>query len=254
MKKLFSLLYLLTLSFSFAQVNPVFSMHFVKVEGDLEAFEKVQSLYMQKAAQAAVDDGDISFWGFLKRINFDGVDDEERSNYLFVQTNKDIDQMLNEKNAWWNNASKVLSPEEQELVAALNKTFEWTRDGRHIFTQEVSIAKGMGSYIQFNFATPKNLSGFISENKSLWKNHFNTSMDKMGMVNWGVGRRIAPINKDWSSVVTWDMFDSLENLMKYRIGFELPDSVAKKSKMSTYNPDGWNSGIIFQPIAFTTEK
>ena len=40
-------------------------------------------------------------------------------------------------------------------------------------------------------------------------------MTKMGMVNWGVGRKIAPTGMNTASVSTWDMFDSLENLMKY---------------------------------------
>ena len=30
-----------------------YSMHFVRIEGDLEAFEKVQKMYMQKVAQNA---------------------------------------------------------------------------------------------------------------------------------------------------------------------------------------------------------
>ena len=41
-------------------------MHAVRVEGDLEAFEKVQSLYMAKVAQNAVDKIDIAFWAFKK--------------------------------------------------------------------------------------------------------------------------------------------------------------------------------------------
>ncbi len=51
-----------------AQVYQTFSMHFVKIEGDLKAFETVQSEYMQKVAQNAVNNGDIAFWAFLKRV------------------------------------------------------------------------------------------------------------------------------------------------------------------------------------------
>ena len=52
----------------------------------------------------------------------------------------------------------------------------------------------------------------------------------MNMVNWGVGRKIAPISQQWSTVVTWDMFESLEDLMKYRVG-EGPTPPSSKSKM-----------------------
>ena len=98
MKKLLSLIVLIS-TFASAQVYQTFSMHFVRVEGDLEAFEKVQSIYMHKVAQDAVEKGDISFWAFLKRIGMDNIDDEKKKNYLFVQSNRDITAMLSDKNS-----------------------------------------------------------------------------------------------------------------------------------------------------------
>ena len=52
MKKLLSLILLFS-TFAGAQVYQTFSMHLVRIEGDLEAFEKVQTMYMQKVAQEA---------------------------------------------------------------------------------------------------------------------------------------------------------------------------------------------------------
>jgi len=255
MKKILFILIIL-LSFGInAQVYQTFSMHAVRIEGDLEAFEKVQSIYMKKVAQKAVDNGDIAFWAFLKRYTVDAIDNEERYNYLFVQSNKDIAAMLSEKNSWWNNASKVLSKDELEMVEALSGNFTWTEDTRHIFVDEVSIEKGLGKVIQFNFARPKNLAGFISENKVLWKKHFTMNMDKMGMVNWGVGRKIAPRNKNTSTVVTWDMFNSLEELMQYRVGNPgIVNPALNKSKMEVYNPDGFDNELIFVPITFAVNQ
>ena len=250
MKKLFTLLLLFVSISLSAQASQIYSMHFVRVEGDLEAFETVQKTYMQKVAQNSVNKGDISFWAFLKRVTMDNIDDEERKNYLFVQSNSDVEAILSAKNQWWNNASSLLTKQEQAIVGALSSKFTWTSDSRHIFKDEVSIQKSMGEYIQFNFASPKNLAGFISENKTLWKNHFSKNMSKMGMVNWGVGRKIAPTGMNTPSVSTWDMFDSLEDLMKYRVGFELPSDVAKNSKMGSYNPDGWKYSPIFNVITF----
>ena len=233
-----------------SQAYQTYSMHFVRVEGDLDAFEKFQKTYMQKVAQNAVDKGDISFWAFLKRVRMDNIDDEKRKNYLFVQSNSNISAILSEKNQWWNNASSVLTEKERAIIEGLSSRFTWTEDSRHIFQDEVSIVKGLGTHIQFNFASPENLAGFITENKTLWKNYFSKNMDKLGMVNWGIGRKIAPTGMNTSSVSTWDMFDSLENLMKYRAGFELPDDISKKSKMSSYNPDGWRYSPIFNAISF----
>ena len=59
------MLLLLSLTLS-AQAYQTYSMHFVRIEGDLEAFETVQKMYMQKVAQNAVDKGDIVFWAFCE--------------------------------------------------------------------------------------------------------------------------------------------------------------------------------------------
>ena len=74
---------------------------------------------------------------------------------------------------------------------------------------------------------------------------------KMNMVNWGVGRKIAPLSAEWSTVVTWDMFESLEDLMKYRV-FLVKDQRLHQAnlKMGVYNPDGFRNQVIFQPLKF----
>ena len=170
-----------------AQEYGVYSMHFVRIEGNTENFEKVQSMYMQKVAKQAAEKGEISFWAFLKHVPMDNIDDEERYNYVFIQSMASIEAMLSEKNNWWNQADSVLSSEEQAIVSALSATHTWTADSRHIYLDEGSIAKGLGGFIQFNFARPENVEGFIQENLTLWKPYFEKNMERMGMVNWGVG-------------------------------------------------------------------
>ena len=253
MKKILTSILILSIALVSAQQNSIFTMHFLRVEGDVEAFEKVQSMYMKKVAQKATDNGDIMFWAFLRRLNLDYDSDENRINYLFVQTNKNINATLSDANNWWTNAPNVLSKEEQDMVAALQKSFTWKISHRHIFINEVQIANSVGSHIQFNFARPDNLSGFISENKTLWNNYFKSNMSKMGMVNWGVGRKLEPLSANWSTVVSWDMFDSLESLMNYRIGFSLPSNIANKSKMSEYLTEGFRNQPIFEVVTHTQQ-
>ena len=64
-------------------------------------------------------------------------------------------------------------------------------------------------------------------------------MASMGMVNLGVGKKLVPLGTNWAKVSTWDMFNSLEELMNYRIRSELPTELSKKSKMKDYNPEGF---------------
>ena len=79
-------------------------------------------------------------------------------------------------------------------------------------------------------------------------------MSRMGMVNWGVGRKIVPTWINTPSVSIWDMFDSVENLLKYRAEFSLPPDMAKKSKMITHNPNGWKFSPIFNSISFVVPE
>ncbi len=50
------------------------------------------------------------------------------------------------------------------------------------------------------------------------------------------------------------MFNSLEELMKYRANATLDQMVAEKSKMATINPDGFTAQPIFQPIVFAVKE
>mgnify|MGYP004025302127 FL=1 len=137
-------------------------MHFVRIEGDLEAFETVLQNYIQKVAQNAVDKGDIVFWVFLWRVTIDNINDEERKNYFFVQSNTDIAAIISVKNECWKNSSSILSKEKQAIVDALSSKFTSVSDLRHIFQDEVSVIKGLGTHVKFNFASPKNLAVFTA--------------------------------------------------------------------------------------------
>ena len=76
---------------------------------------------MKKVAKQATEKGDISIWPFLAHVPMYNINDE-KNNYLFVQSNLNIEAMLGDKNSWWNQVDTVLSSEEQSLVSALSST------------------------------------------------------------------------------------------------------------------------------------
>ena len=79
MKHLFLFIALfLTTNFSIAQEGVIVTMHAALVEGDLQAFEEVESKYMQKVAQYAAEKGDILAWNLLKAVQLDGINDEQQ--------------------------------------------------------------------------------------------------------------------------------------------------------------------------------
>ena len=255
MKKLFFLCSLLCLSLTLqGQENFLFTIHAVQIEGDLEAFEKVESMYMQRVAQAAVDKGEIMGWSLNKSMHLDNINDEENFNYVFIQSAKDVQGIVSPKSAWWNNANDILSSKELKEVEELQKTFTWKKDVKVLYQVESAIwdNKYDGSVVfQFNFAKPKNSNGFVEENKTLWRPFFDKNKSKLNMIGWGVASKVHPRGEDWSDVVTWDAFKNLEDLYQYRIGVDGVNPPSEKSNMQEYNPDGFSNSPIYVGVATT---
>ena len=251
MKKIISLLAIVLISINIAQAQRVYSIHSVRVEGNLQNFEKAQML-QSKVAQASVNNGDVAGWKLLQVVSMDGVDDENGFNYVFAQSANNIDQLLDPKFAWWNNNAKVLSKSEQDELALLTTSFKWTKDERNVFVTEDDLP-GTGEYVQFNFGRPANMTGFVAENKALWKPFFRDNMAKFNMGGWGVARRLTSgTSLGNTTIMTWDGFKSLNDLMKYRIGFTLPKELLDKSKMAQYDPNGFSQHQILKVLANTT--
>lgn len=260
MKKILLLIAVLC-TVQMANAQKVFSLHTVKIEGDLKAFEKLETELNAKAAQEAVNKGDILYWGLFKIQQFNQLEIPGEYNYVFVQWANSIDDLLGPKSAWWLNASKVLTPLEIEQTKSLQASFKWTKDMRNIFVvdDEAYEAGGHAEYFQFNFGRPVDKAGFIAENKALWKPFFVKNMSKMNMKVWGVGRRLTFPTKDtsYNTIMSWDGFTSLEDIMKFRIGgTPIPgyNEVIQKSKMTTYIPEGFTYSPIFKVLKGTTAK
>ena len=237
----------------------VFTLHAVKIEGNTDAFEKVETELNAKVAQEAVNKGDILYWGLFKVTKFNSGDIPGDYNYVWVQWANSIDDLLSQKSNWWNNSDKVLTPAEMELRKTYSVTYKGVKDAREVFVvEDQASVTGNAAYFQFNFGRPTNVSGFIEENKTLWKPFFVKNMNQMNMKVWGVARRLTfpTMETSHNTVMSWDAFSSLEDLMKYRIGLKIPGytEVVQKSKMKTYMPDGFSYAPIFKVLKATTVK
>ena len=259
MKKIFLIIAVLC-TVQFANAQKVFSLHAVRVEGNTDAFEKVETELMSKVTQDAVNKGDVLYWGLFKVHKFNNSLAPGEYNYVWVQWANSIDDLLGAKGEWWKNISKVLTPAEMEQMKVLSASYKGVEDARNFFVvdDEAYDNNGKADYFQFNFGRPANVAGFIEENKSLWKPYFVKNMSKMNMKVWGVARRLTfpTMETSHNTVMSWDAFSSVEDLMKYRIGLQFPgsDEASKKTKMSTYMPDGFSYMPIFKVLKGTTAK
>ena len=101
MKK--NILFILLLTF-YSVSSQIAVFHPVQVPSDqVEKFEKVQTEYVQKIAQDAVDKGNLGAWALLKAFNSTSED----YNYLWVHLYQDVDQVV-DKFSWWANSEEVL--------------------------------------------------------------------------------------------------------------------------------------------------
>ena len=96
----------------------------------------------------------------------------------------------------------------------------------------------------WNFARPKNLAGFINENKTLWKKQFESDMG--GRISWGVGLKLNNRSQNLSSVMTWDRYPSLADALEALNQYE--GASLRGSKMNEYDPDGWTAQVIVSDV------
>lgn len=244
MKKTLFLLAILFSTLSFSQRVFEISFRHVPIE-NMDEFENLEINYWSKVVSDGIKNGQQISWSLHKRLDAGMINfNEDEATHAFVNVFENMDQYLNSIKVW-QNAPKILGPDSDRFsTSPISKTLMIQR-----YIIEDNLDSGeQGSFAIWNYAKPKDLNGFISENSKLWKPYFKNNMKKSDMVAWGVGSRIYPANDNSSTAMTWDIFKTLKGAMSHLSSFSVPDSVLKKSKMNEYNPDGFRYRIIWQTL------
>jgi len=211
MKKLF---FLLLFIISIGANAQIVSFHPVKVNTEqLQNFLDIETNHMKKIAQSAVNNGDLTGWRLLELFN-PGSDDY---NYMWVNIYKDFKSATSPKASWWNNSEEVIGVKTNILLDGLNEIIP---DRRYFYEVKQQIPNTEpSSYVILNFASPNDVENQMIETEKYVIPHFKKNMKKFGMVGWGLGTKITPQGKEYSSMMTWDSYDSLENVMKHLAGY-----------------------------------
>jgi len=222
----------------------VVTFHPVKVNpNQLESFLDIETNYMSKIAQKAQDDGNLMGWRLLQLFN-PGADD---FNYMFVNIYKDFDAATSPEANWWTNAEKVVGVKTSILLDVYS-SLEF--DKRYFYEVKQQIANTKPSdYVILNFARPNDLNIQIEEAKKFVLPHFKKNMKKFGMVGWGLGTKITPQGKEYSSMMTWDSYDSLENVMKHLGGYGVIEGLPFDKFSEIIE---WENRYIMKVISSTT--
>ena len=230
-KLLFGFALLATLSMT-AQY---YSITYVSVTSEnIEEFERKETTYWAKVKKAAIDKGEQNLWLLARKVGTAGNNDV---NYAFVNGYPSLEAMLSTS---WN--SETLGFNVQDAISP------YTVYEIHNYKVLDQIPGQGGKYSVWNYARPKNMKGFVSENQNLWKPMMEETIknDESGLTNWGIGARIYPMGQEESTVMTWDGYKTLVDAMK---ALDVSDfTPPSKSKMNDYDPDGFRLRVIWEQV------
>jgi len=210
-----NILFIFLLTF-YSVSSQIAVFHPVQVPGDqVETFEKIQTEYVQKIAQDAVDNGNLGAWALLKAFNATSED----YNYLWVHLYQDVDQVV-DKFTWWANSEEVLGIKPDILYGDIDAK----ADRRYFYKMELAInGDSDGEWVILNFGNPDNVDQFLKDSEKIVMPHFEKMMNKSGMLGWGVATKITPQGKnsqggDYATAMTYDIYDNLKNVMLHMSG------------------------------------
>ena len=133
-----------------------YSITYVSVSSeDIAEFERKETTYWSKVKKAAIDRGEQNLWLLARKVGTAGNNDV---NYAFVNGYPTLEAMTSTS---WNpeslgfNVQDAMSP--------------YTVYEIHNYKILDQIPGQGGKYSVWNYARPKNMKGFVSENQDLWK-------------------------------------------------------------------------------------
>lgn len=245
-KVIFLIASFLIVSISYAQVSYLQYRH-VPSDKEQEFLEK-ETQYWSKVAKAAIDNGAMTGWALWRKVSVTAPD---APNYVFVNTFPSIDKI--DQNAVWSeeNIKKMgVSPDMVETNSFTTVSFDY-------WMQLEDFVEGDYKFAVVNYAKPESLSGFIEENKTLWKpfHQSNITGKTMGMTSWGLMSVITPTGKQSKfSCFTWDGFNTMAGAMNY-LRYQSPTDatgpwtdIMSKTKMGEIMPDGFEYSIVYELV------
>lgn len=249
MKK--SLLLIASMILTFSAFGQIAYLQYRVVPADKEGeFVERETKYWSQVAKAAIEQGNLVGWSLWRKV---GVTEEGAPNYVFMNVYESADKMDPSKVWTDENVQKMgANPDDVETNSFTTVAFDY-------YMQLEDAIQGNNTYAIVNYAKPEDRTGFIEENKTLWKplHENNIKNGSNGMISWGVMSTIYPtgVNARFSCL-TWDGFNTMADALKY-MSYSSPNpdqgetewsKVISKSKMNEILPDGFQYRIIYEKV------
>ena len=151
---------------SLSMTAQYYSITYVSVASDdVEEFERKETTYWSKVKKAAIDRGEQNLWLLMRKV---GTAGNNEVNYSFVNGYPSLEAMTSTS---WNPES--LGFDVQDAMSP------YTVYEIHNYKVLDQIPGEGGKYSVWNYARPKNMKGFVSENQDLWKPMMEKQLKKI---------------------------------------------------------------------------
>jgi hypothetical protein len=177
----------------------------------IEAFIYRETTYWSKVAQNAVNKGNMSFWAVLQKVG--GMDDPNSSNFLFINTFRNIDS----SEGMWDPSSAFPGVPMSDM-----ETYSMSKVTGTIFTHPVdweqsSKAKPTDyNFVLFNYQNSSNPDSSIALETQYWKPFIKSAMEKdqTKQVAWGNSVILAPTGDNVKFTnVSYDLYPTLQQAL-----------------------------------------
>ena len=180
---------------------------------NVDEFIKRETTYWSNVARKAIDKGTLTFWGLFQKVG--GTDVQNSSNFLFINTYKDIDANMNDV---WN--ATALYP---KIAMAQMETNSISKVTANIYfgnpgwqqAGKATPAKDF-NYVVMNYHNSSNPSQFVEIEKNQWGPFIKSAMDnnQTKQVAWGNSIVLTPGGGDMKfNCISYDLFPTLKSAL-----------------------------------------
>jgi hypothetical protein len=178
----------------------------------IDEFIKRETTYWSVVAQKALAKGNLTFWALLEKQG--GYDLENSSNFLFVNTYKDIDKA----GEVWNTSAAfpnvTLDKMETNSMSTTTSAF-FLQDGAFEMAPNVNPDKDF-QYISMLYHNTNYPDSLITLEKTYWEPFIKSAMEKKQttQLGWGNARILSPSGDNIkTTTVSYDLYSSLKEAL-----------------------------------------
>lgn len=219
---------------------------------DTKLFEANEIKYARELAQDAKNNGKISQWHLLKRVEGFGraggeLNRDEKVNYMWVHIYKNPSQLANVE-PWWQTEKKFGVPT-STAYGNVNRV----DIGNFIYKMEKKFdTDRTGKYFIFNWAYPSSMTDALGLADKI-SDSFKGDMKKVEMSGWGMASRVYPQGKEYAPLFFWDNYEKLDQTLSHLMNGAVIKSIdpALLKQIPNVLPNGWHNRVVFEYVTGT---